>query len=175
MWDQILKWLKVAMHIEMIMRSKYWPALMHSVPSRTLPKNQGRIFLHLTSSQHLCHQSQIFLLHHHKTSCIQHLREQAVPIPPEICRNLSGKQKEVVLMDHMPQQTLIMNTCLMRFQTQILSIHTGMGPLTLLMHRTLLLKSHRMVKWTTTTDIHQEYLCSTLQVYPITTLGLLLQ
>lgn len=163
------------MHIEMIKRSKYWPALMHTVRSRTLPKNQDRILVHLTSSQHLSHQSQSFLLHH-KTSCTPHLREQVVPVPPEICRNLSEfLQNEVVLMDRMPQQTLIMNTCLMRFQKRSLSIHMGMGPLTLLMHRTLLLKSHRMVKWTTTTDIRQDYLCSTLQVYPITTLGLLLQ
>ncbi len=162
------------MHIEMIKRSKYLPALMHTVQSRTLPKNQDRILLHLTSSPHLCHQSQSFLLHH-KTSCIQHLREQVVLVPPEICRNLLGKQNEGVLMDRMPQQTLIMNTCLMRFQTRSLFIHMGMGPLSLLMHRTLLLKFHRTVQGATTTDIHQEYLCSTLQVYPITALGLLLQ
>ncbi len=106
-----------------------------------LAKEPRQDLLHLTSSPHLCHRSQSFLLHH-KTSCIQHLREQVVLVPPEICRNLLGKQNEVVLMDCMPQQTLIMNTCLMRFQTRSLFIHMGMGPLSLLMHRTLLLKSH---------------------------------
>lgn len=162
------------MHIEIIKRSKCCPALTHTMQKHTLPKNQDRISLHLISLPHLSHLSQIFLLHL-KTSCLQHLLwGQVVLVLPGICRNLSVKQNEVVVIAHVPQDS-IMNACLMRFQTRSLSIHMGKGLLTLLMHHTMLLTSLRMVHWIITINIHQEYLCRILQVYPITALVLLLQ